>query len=89
MNRSEMNRKARNRIAEISEEKGLTVCEIKLPGCMKTFGLAPAHRRKRIYYHTAEELADENEWVAACNHCHGIIEDSRKLTEDTFARLRP
>ena len=76
-------------IAQIAEEKGLDSCEIKLKGCMGTFGVAPAHRKKRVNYSSAEELADENEWVVACQHCHQIIEDSRELTEETFNQLRP
>lgn len=89
MNRTAMNKESRRMIADIAEARGLTECEIKLPGCMRTFGLAPAHRKKRVYYQTVEELADENEWVAGCQHCHNLIEDSRPLTEETFNRLRP
>lgn len=88
-NRTAMNKEARRMIADIAEAKGLTECEIKLDGCMRTFGLAPAHRKKRVYYRTAEELADENEWVAACQHCHSTIEDSRELTGQVFKKLRP
>lgn len=76
-------------IAKIAEEKSLDSCEIRLTGCTKTFGLAPAHKKKRVFYRSAEELADYNEWVAACQHCHNQIEDSRELTETTFKRLRP
>lgn len=76
-------------IADIAEAKGLTECEIKLPGCLKTFGVAPAHRYKRVYYRSAEELADFNAWVAACTNCHNTMEDSRTLTETIFNKLRP
>ena len=89
MNRTAMNKEARDMIADICEAKNLATCEIKLPGCMGTFGLAPAHRYKRVYYRSAEELADFNAWVVACTNCHNTIEDSRELTEATFNRLRP
>lgn len=84
-----MNKEARKRIAEIAEEKGLTECEIKLNGCMRTFGIAPAHRMKRINYRSVEELSDYNEWVVACQSCHQTIEDSRELTQQVFNNLRP
>ena len=88
-NRTAMNKEARQMIADKCEELGITECEIKLPGCTRTFGIAPAHKQKRIFYRTAEELADENEWVAACQHCHSTIEDSRELTGQVFKKLRP
>lgn len=57
---------------------------------MGTFGIAPAHRHKRGWYSgDVKLLSDFNQWVAACQHCHNIIEDSRELTEETFLRLRP
>lgn len=84
------NRKSRAMIAKIAEEHNLQTCEIKLNGCMKTFGVAPAHRHKRDYYNgDAERLADPQEWVIACQHCHDLIEVSRSLTEEVFCRLRP
>lgn len=89
MNRTEMNKEARNKIAEIAEEKGLDGCELKLKGCSVYMFLAPAHRKKRVEYSSAEELADEKEWIVACTNCHNIIEDSRELTEEFFKKLRP
>lgn len=89
MNRTEMNKVARKRIAEIAEKKNIQICEIGLPGCMRNFGIAPAHRNKRVHYKSAEELADYNEWVAACQWCHDKIEVDRVLTEAVFKRLRP
>jgi len=80
---------ARKKIAEISEEFNLTECEIDLPGCTKTFGLAPAHKHKRAWYgDSVEKLSDYNEWVAACQHCHSLIEHDKDLTEETFKSLR-
>lgn len=84
-----MNKKARKMIAEIAEEKGITLCELDFEGCMRNFGIAPAHRKKRIEYSSAEELADYNEWVAACQYCHELIEGNRERTEAMFKYLRP
>ena len=89
MNRTQMNKIARRMIADTARDNDITSCEIGLPDCMQTFGIAPAHKRKRIHYRTAEELADLNEWVAACQSCHDKIEVDRKLTEDIFKVLRP
>lgn len=89
MRHTEANKIARKIIARIGEEKNLTQCEIQLPGCMRTFGLAPAHKHKRDWYQgDPVRLADYNEWVAACQYCHDKIEVSRDLTEQVFKRLR-
>ena len=84
------NREARKRIAIISQESNLNHCEIQLPGCMKYFGLAPAHRHKRDWYGgDVDKLSDPNEWVASCQWCHDQIEKSREKTEEVFNKLRP
>jgi hypothetical protein len=84
------NYKARQMIAAIGEEHNIITCEIMLPGCLGTFGLAPAHRHKRDFYRgVAEYLADYNQWVGACQHCHELIERDKKLTAEVFDRLRP
>ena len=84
------NKEARDIIAQISEERNLTYCEIRLPGkCLGTYGLAPAHRHKRVWYNgSVEKLSDPKQWVAGCQGCHDTIEDSRTLTEEVFMRLR-
>lgn len=89
MNRTVMNKKARQKIAVIAEEHGLDRCEL----CGSTFGMAPAHRHPRRFYNTAEELSDFNEWLALCVECHTRMDD-RSLTseaekEDIFNSLRP
>lgn len=86
----EANRKAREMIADQCEALGLDFCEIRLPGCMGTFGIAPAHKHKRVWYKgNPELLADYNEWVAACQACHDKIEVDKELTKVWFERLRP
>lgn len=84
---------ARNKIANIAEEKGLNYCELQLSGCLKNMYLAPAHRHLRSYYKGDEELlADFKQWVVGCQHCHTIL-DSRSQTtqgesDEIFTRLR-
>lgn len=88
MNRAEMNRKARKMIADIAEEKGLYRCEL----CGSTFGVAPAHKERRIYYKTAEALADYKQWICLCVICHTKLDDRSQTTkaesDATFDTLR-
>lgn len=86
----EANRKARRMIAEQCADRGIQFCEIRLAGCRGTFGIAPAHKHKRIFYKGDPNLlAEYTEWVAACQACHDKIEVDRELTEQVFKRLRP
>lgn len=88
--RGRANIAARRIISEIGAFLNITECEIKLEGCMRTFGLAPAHKHKRDWYNgDVEKLSDPKEWVGACQHCHDKIEVSRTLTEEVFNKLRP
>lgn len=83
------NIKARKEISRICEELGWETCEIMLPGCMRTFGVAPAHRHKRIWYKGDWVLlANPKQWIIGCQNCHDKIEDNKKLTEEVFMRLR-
>lgn len=86
--KGEINIKARKMIRDIAEEKSLSTCEVKLPGCMRNFGIAPAHRHRRVNYRTAEELADYREWVVACQSCHEKMDSDQELLERVFNRLR-
>lgn len=51
--------------------KGITSCEVRLEGCMGTFGLALAHSKKRRFILTKEDY-----WsvVAACQKCHDRLD---------------
>lgn len=82
--RTDMNRRARKLIAKYCEAINLNSCEI----CGGTFGLAPAHRKNRRHYQTAEELADPKEWIALCIKHHMEIESNKDKTEALFRRLR-
>lgn len=85
-----INIEARNKIAEIAEEKGLSFCEINLEGCLGRMYLAPAHKHKRSWYKgNVELLADFNQWVCACVSCHNLIEHNEELTDKIFKKCRP
>lgn len=84
-----INGKARQKIAEISRERNLKECELKLEGCTKNWPLAPAHRHKRAWYKgDVDLLADPKQWVCACQVCHDQIEHDAELTEKMFMDLR-
>lgn len=88
MNRTAMNKKARQMIADICEEKSLNSCEL----CGDTFGLAPAHRNPRRFYNNETELSDYNQFLALCIECHTRMDDRSITTEfqkeDIFNLLR-
>jgi hypothetical protein len=83
--RTKLNQKSRKMIAKYCEERNLCYCE----NCGGTFGLAPAHNENRNRYHTAEELAAPQNWIALCYRCHTEIEGNREKTDEIFKRLRP
>lgn len=89
MNRTEMNKEARKKIAEIAKDYDLDRCEL----CGSTFGIAPAHRYSRMYYSSAKELSDFNEWIVLCQPHHQKMDDRSLTTEEEkeaiFFKLRP
>lgn len=83
------NTNSRKVIADIAERHQMKTCEIRLPNCMRTWPLAPAHRHKRSWYKgNADKLADIKQWVTACQVCHDQIEHNATLTEEIFMKLR-
>lgn len=82
---------ARARLKRIFYDKGITNCEIGLPGCVQYTMLSFAHRHKRIWYANDEnrtKLGDFDQVLLACIPCHQVIEDSRELTEKYFKLRR-
>lgn len=77
--------KARKKLKEIYEEKGITSCELRFGGCWRTNALSFAHRYKRgdaRCEHTFEGT------ILACVPCHQKIEYDSKLSEEMFNKLR-
>lgn len=74
------------------EEKGITSCEIGLPGCKRDNFLSFAHRHKRIFYYSEEKkklLGDFSSVILCCTYpCHDTIEKDKELTEEYFIKLR-
>jgi hypothetical protein len=85
--RSNINKKARKKIAEIAKKYNLTRCAIRLDGCSGEAN-HPAHRHKRAWYYDKPEefLWDIKEWLPACINCHMKIEKDNKLTEEIFEK---
>lgn len=63
-------------------------CEVQLSGCLGNMYLTPAHRHKRSYYKTAEELADPKHIIVMCVKCHDFLEHKRDLHDMVFNKLR-
>lgn len=64
--------------------KSLDYCEVALDGCWQTFGLAPAHSRKRRKIETRDQYF---EVVAACQFCHKAM-DEQMSHEDMEATVK-
>jgi len=70
-------------------KKGITTCELNLPGCWWDNALGFAHKHKRKWYLDKPELLGAfDQVVLACTPCHEKIEDDREATEEHFERLR-
>ena len=81
--------KLRAKLKILYQEKGITRCELRLPGCMDTFGMSFHHRHKRVWYLKYPKLlGDFNQTVLTCAYCHDKAEASRGLTILLFNKLR-
>jgi len=89
MNRTKYWSKQVKKLTKEFESKGVTTCEIRLPGCWinNTLGFAHKHKR-RWYYDKPELLGDFNQVLLACTSCHQKIENNKNLTELLFKKLR-
>jgi hypothetical protein len=59
------------RLKKMAIDKGITRCELRLPGCLKTWALTWAHSKKSRF------LITEEDWMEAalcCVACHEKIE---------------
>ncbi len=86
---SKNNAIARQQITEIAEENNINECEIKLPGCLAYYTLAPCHKHPREWYRgDIKLLADYNEWICGCVNCHIKLDNDSKLKQKYFNKLR-
>lgn len=84
MNRTLLNKQANQKLKVWFENKEITRCEL----CGSDNWLSFAHRKKRRYYRTVEELSDPNEVLLLCIPCHSKIEYDVALTREVFKDLR-
>jgi hypothetical protein len=85
-NRMAMNKKANAILKKKFMDMGITWCEY--PKCGSTNFLSFAHKFKRRYMNTVEELSDINNVLLLCIPHHELIEHSRTATEELFNTLR-
>lgn len=57
-------------------------CEVRFPGCVGTYGLAPAHSKDRGDIHDKETFF---EVVAACSECHFHLD--REMSKEERLRI--
>lgn len=75
----------RQQLKKEYQTKGITSCELRLPGCWRDNALSFAHRHKRAWYLSHPELLGKfNQTLLACIPCHTQIEFNKKLTEELF-----
>lgn len=82
--RGKMNREANKRMKAWCESQGITRCEV----CGGSWGMSFAHRKKRRFYLTVEELSDPSEFILTCARCHAELEYDKKKTSEVFKDLR-
>lgn len=65
-------------LAKHWQTRPIETCEVRFKGCFGTYGLAPAHSRKRRRIETKEQYF---EVVAACNFCHRRLDEQMSHEE--------
>lgn len=74
------------------EDKGITYCELGLPGCKRDNFLSFAHRHKRAWYYDKDEeklLGSFEQVLLLCTYpCHEALEKDPVKTEEIFMKLR-
>lgn len=77
--------KQREKLKREYLKKGITTCELRLPGCWYSNALGFAHRYKRADPRCEHTFKGT---ILACNPCHDKIEYDWKLSEKMFKKLR-
>lgn len=65
-------------LSQYWQQRPIEYCEVRLEGCFGTFGLAPAHSRKRREIETKDQFF---EVVAACLNCHRKLDEQMSHEE--------
>ena len=80
---------ARKLLKEEYFRKGITTCEVNLPGCWNNNALSFAHLHKRSWYWSQPELLGAfSQTLLVCIPCHTKMEFNKNLTEELFSKLR-
>lgn len=82
--RGSMNKKANAILKQKFLGAGITRCE----RCGTDNFLSFAHKLKRRYMNTAEELSDINTCLLLCIPCHNLVEYDKEESEKLFSKLR-
>jgi hypothetical protein len=88
-----INREANRRLKVIYMKKGITCCEVNLPGCLFTWARSWHHRYPRQDYYDRDRekhianLADFKSTLLVCNNCHKQLQQDKELSEQYFDRV--
>lgn len=91
MNRTEEWNKARARLKILFEASDITICEVRLKGCMINNFLSFAHYKpRRFYYDKPGKVGDFDEVLLLCQRCHQFLDlpENRDKLEYYFNKLR-
>jgi hypothetical protein len=70
--------KWRRELSAYWQQNPITTCEVRFKGCWGTYGLAPAHSRKRRKIESKDQYF---EVVAACLYCHRKLDEQMSQDE--------
>lgn len=79
---SKLHRPWHRELAEHWKWNPIEYCEVRFPKCFGTYGLSPAHSRKRKDIKTKEQFF---EVVAACESCHNKLD--REMSHEEMERV--
>jgi len=79
-----------NKAYEINNKNlsDIEYCEAALSTCNGFCKRTIAHRKKRRFYNSVDELTNPNEVAIIGSYCHSVMEKDPKLTEEIFKRIR-
>ena len=82
--RKKLHNKWHKELSRYWQGREITYCELRFKGCWGTYGLAPAHSKRRRLIETKEEYF---EVVAACKFCHDTL-DQKMSHEECLNTVR-
>lgn len=80
--RAKLHKQWQRELSEYWQANPIETCEVRFEGCWGTYGLSPAHSRKRRKIENKEQFF---EVVAACQFCHRTLDE--KMSQDEMEQI--